>query len=222
VAQLSPRVPVDAERYPVNQYPVNLNLAGKRCLVVGGGRVAARKVAGLLSCGAHVDVIASRAGPEVRAPGVTVTERFYRRGDLAGYRLVVAATGDAEVNRSIFEEAESAGVWVNSADDPASCTFTLPAVVRRGPLMVTISTGGHSPALAAWLKERTEAQLGPEYEVLLGLLSTARDELRSAGRSTETVDWRKVLDSDMLDQIRAGRISQARERLRACLSSSSD
>jgi siroheme synthase-like protein len=210
-------MPVDAV-----QYPVNLNLAGKRCLVVGGGRVAARKVAGLLSCGAEVDVIAADAGTEVRSLGVSIAERSYRRGDLAGYRLVVAATGDGGVNRSIFEEAESAGVWVNSADDPASCTFTLPAVVRRGPIMVTISTGGHSPALAAWLRERAEARLGPEYEVLLGLLSTARDELRAAGRPTESVDWRKVLDSDMLDSIRAGRISQARERLRACLSSSSD
>jgi siroheme synthase-like protein len=204
------------------QYPVNLNLGGKACLVVGGGAVAARKAAGLMACGAEVDVVATTAGPEIRALGVAVAERPYRQDDVAGHRLVVAATGDAEVNRRIFEDAEAAGVWVNSADDPASCTFTLPAVVRRGPILVAISTGGHSPALASWLKARTEARLGPEYEVLVGLLSTARSDLKAAGRSTDDVDWRSVLDSDMLDQIRAGRVGQARERLRACLSLSSD
>jgi siroheme synthase-like protein len=210
-------VPVDAV-----QYPVNLDLTGKPCLVVGGGAVAARKVAGLVSCGAEVTVIAEVAGPAVRELGATIVERRYRRGDVSGYRLVVAATGDARVNRLVFEDAEAASVWVNSADDPASCTFTLPAVVRRGPVMVTISTGGHSPALASWLKSCAEARLGPEYEILVGLLSEARNDLMAAGRSTDQVDWRKVLDSDMLDQIRAGEISQARERLRACLSLSSD
>ncbi len=158
------------------QYPVNLNLTGKRCLVVGGGRVAARKAEGLLACGAEVDVVAVTAGPEIRALGVAVTERPYRTGEAAGYRLVVAATDDPDVNRRIYEDAESAGVWVNSADDPASCSFTLPAIVRRGPIMVTISTGGHSPALASWLKSRTEARLGPEYGILVELLSGARDE----------------------------------------------
>jgi precorrin-2 dehydrogenase/sirohydrochlorin ferrochelatase len=204
------------------QYPVNLNVAGKPCLVVGGGAVAARKAAALLACGADVAVVATRAGPDIRALGVKVAERPYREGDVDGHRLVVAATGDPEANRRIYEDAERAGVWVNSADDPAACTFTVPAVVRRGPIMVTVSTGGHSPALASWLKSCIDARLGPEYEILVGMLSSARDDLRAAGRSTEEIDWRSVLDSDMLDQIRAGRISQARERLRACLSLSSD
>ena len=88
--------------------------------------------------------------------------------------------------------------------------------------MITVSTGGQSPALSSWLKARVEEQLGPEYEQLVDLLSTARNDLRAAGRSTEGVDWRSVLDSDMLNEIKAGRISQARERLRACLSLSSD
>ena len=210
-------MPVDAV-----QYPVNLNLKGKPCLVVGGGSVAARKVAGLQSCGAEVTVIATVAGPAVRALGATVVERPYRPGDASGYRLVVAATGDPEVNQVVFDDAELSGVWVNSADDPARCTFTVPAVVRQGPIMVAISTGGHSPALAAWLRSRTEARLGPEYGILVGMLSEARNDLMAAGRSTDQVDWRKVLDSDMLDQIRAGRVGQARERLRACLSLSSD
>jgi precorrin-2 dehydrogenase / sirohydrochlorin ferrochelatase len=204
------------------QYPVNLNLDGEPCLVVGGGAVAARKAAGLVACGAKVSVIAADAGADIRALGVPVHERPYREGDVAGYRLVIAATNDGAVNRAVFEDGEAAGIWVNSADDPASCTFTLPAVVRRGPIMITVSTGGRSPALSAWLKARLEEQLGPEYEDLVALLSAARNDLRAAGRSTEEIDWRSVLDSDMLDQIKAGRISQARERLRACLSLSSD
>ncbi|MDQ6615453.1 MAG: bifunctional precorrin-2 dehydrogenase/sirohydrochlorin ferrochelatase [Actinomycetota bacterium] len=205
-----------------DQYPVNLILQGRRCLVVGGGPVAARKAAGLLACGADVDVIATAQSEELTALPVSVLERPYQRGDLKGYRLVIAATNDPEVNRAIFDEAEAVGTWVNSADDPASCTFTLPSVVRRGPIMVTVSTGGRSPALAAWLKHQIEDCVGPEYEVLVDLLSGAREDMRAAGRSTEKADWQSVLDSDMLDLIRAGQISVARERLQTWLSSSSD
>lgn len=209
-------MPVD-----VALYPVNLLVAGRRCLVVGGGPVAARKAEGLLACGAVVHVIASDVGPEVRAlPGVTWEERPYRPGDVAGYRLVVTATGVGDVDAAVFADGEGAGIWVNSADDPSNCSFTLPAVVRRGPVVLTVSTGGHSPALAVWLKERIGAQIGPEYEVLAGLLSEQRDAVRAQGRSTEGVDWQSALDSDMLELIRSGRVQQAKERLQACLSSS--
>jgi precorrin-2 dehydrogenase/sirohydrochlorin ferrochelatase len=204
------------------QYPVNLILAGRPCLVVGGGAIAARKAAGLLECGADVRVIARQAGPEIRALGLPIEERPYRRGDVAGYRLALAATDDPETNRAVFEDGEAAGIWVNSADDPASCSFTLPSVVRRGPIMVTVATGGRSPALASWLKAHVADEMGPEYETLLDLLSSARDEMKAAGRSTEQADWRTVLDSDMLELIKAGHIDRARERLQACLSSSSD
>jgi siroheme synthase-like protein len=204
------------------QYPVNLILRGKPCLVVGGGPVAARKVAGLLACGADVHVIAAEPGPEVAALAVPVEGRPYQAGDLAGYRLVIAATNDHALNRAIYLEAEAAGTWVNSADDPASCTFTLPSIVRRGPIMVTVATGGHSPALATWLRNRIEEWLGPEYQVLLEMLSSTREGMRAAGRSTEQADWQSVLDSDMLDLIKAGQVSVARERLEKWLSSSSD
>lgn len=210
-------MPVDG-----SQYPVNLILDGKPCLVVGGGPIAARKAAGLIACGARVHVIAPDAGPDVTALPVTVERRPYRRGDVDGYRLVVAATNDPAVNRAVFGDAEAAGVWVNSADDPASCTFTLPSVVRRGPLVVAISTGGRSPAVAAWLKRRIEGKLGPEYETLVDLISATREDMRATGRSTERADWQSVLDSDMLDLIRAGQLSVARERLQTWLSSSSD
>ena len=209
-------MPVDAPLYPVN-----LLVAGRRCLVVGGGPVAARKAEGLVACGAEVHVVATEVGPEVRAlAGVTWEERAYQAGEAAGYRLVMTATGAPEVDAGVFADGEAAGVWVNSADDPAHCSVTLPAVVRRGPVVLTVSTGGHSPALAVWLKERLAAQIGPEYEVLAGLLSEERDAVQAAGRSTEDLDWQSALDSDMLDLIRSGRVQQAKERLHACLSSS--
>ena len=205
------------------QYPVNLIVEGRRCLVVGGGPIAARKAAGLRACGAVVHVIAAAVGDEVRAvDGVTWEERPFDAGDLAGYRLAVAATDDPQANRAVYEAGERSGVWVNSADDPASCSYTLPSVVRRGPLMIAVSTGGHSPALAAWLRRRIEAEIGPEFEVLVELFSEEREVIRSSGRSSEGLDWQKALDSDMLELIRAGEISKARERLQACLSSSSD
>jgi precorrin-2 dehydrogenase/sirohydrochlorin ferrochelatase len=135
--------------------------------------------------------------------------------------LVITATDDPEVNRAVHDDAERHHVWVNSADDPANCSFTLPSRLRRGPLLVTVSTGGHSPALATWLRRRFEAELGPEFEMLLGILSVERDELRAAGRSTEGLDWQKALDSGMLDLVREGRLAEAKERLQACLSSPS-
>jgi precorrin-2 dehydrogenase/sirohydrochlorin ferrochelatase len=201
-------------------YPVNLVLAGRRCVVVGGGAVAARKVEGLVAAGADVLVIAPAIEARLRQSGARLVERAYRRGDLDGAWLAIAATNDPEVNRAVHADAEKGRVWINAADDPPACSFTLPAVVRRGPVMVTVSTSGHSPALAGWLRGQVAAQLGPEVGILAGWLSEARDELKAAGRSTEEVDWRPALDWDMLELIRSGRTAQARERLQACLSSS--
>jgi siroheme synthase-like protein len=133
---------------------------------------------------------------------------------------VVTATGDPSVNRAVFEDGEAAGVWVNSADDPGSCSFILPAVVRRGPVTVAVGTGGHSPALASWLRDRLASEVGPEVEVLAAVLAAERDARQAAGESTEALDWQKALDSGMLDLIRAGKVQEAKERLQACLSSS--
>jgi len=201
-------------------YPVSLIVEGKRCLVVGGGHVAARKAEGLLVGGAEVHVVATEVRPPMAGlQGLaSLQERPYRPGEAAGYRLVMAATGDAAVNRGIFDDAEAAGVWVNSADDPASCTFILPAVARQGPVSVAISTGGHSPALAAWLKAHVAQEMGPEVAELAELLSDARARLKAQGRSTEDIDWRPTLDWAMLDLIRSGRRAEAKERLEACLS----
>jgi siroheme synthase-like protein len=219
-------MPVD---HPV--YPVNLIVDGRRCLVVGGGPVALHKVRGLVEAGARVTVVGPELDPEIvelardaaNGDAAVVAEvRPYRPGEAAGYRLVVAATGDPAANQQVYDDAEAAGVWINSADDPERCTVTLPARLRQGRLTVTVSTAGHSPAVAAWLRDRLAGELGPEYDQLIGLLADERTHLRSEGRSTEDVDWRSALDSGILELVRAGRLEAARERLRSCLSSSSD
>lgn len=203
-------------------YPVNLIVADRRVLVVGAGRVAAQKVRGLVAAGAVVTVVAPDVDDAVRSQAVTVAQRPYRRGEAADYRLAVAATGDPEVNQQVFDDGEAAGVWVNSADDPEHCSVTLPARLDRGRLLVTVSTGGYSPAVASWVRDQISVDLGPEYDTLVGMLSEARSEVIRAGGSTEGLDWRKALDSGILDLIRAGRLEAAKERLGACLSSSSD
>lgn len=198
-------------------YPVNLVVEGKPVLVVGGGRVATGKVRRLVESGAVVTVVAPEVTDELAAMPVAVERRMYADGDVAGFRLVVSATGDPDVDGRVYAEGEAAGVWVNSADDPAHCSFTLPAVARRGSIAVAVSTSGKSPAMATWLRRRLEAELGEEYEVLLQILNERREALRSAGTPTEGLPWQEALDSGLLELVRAGRIDEARERLQACL-----
>jgi siroheme synthase-like protein len=206
-------------------YPVNLIVDGRRCVVVGAGRIAARKIEALLDAGAEVHVVAPDVGDAVRgwaaAGRITVAERGFEPADLDGAWLATAATPDPSVNDAVFAAGESRRIWVNAADDPDHCSFTLMSVVRSGDLVVTIGTGGRSPALAAHLKRRLDGEIGPEYGTLLDLLSEAREALRADGRSSEDADWQRALDSGMLDLIRNGRVAEAKELLETCLSSSS-
>jgi siroheme synthase-like protein len=198
-------------------YPVVLLLEGRPVLVVGGGAVAAAKAAGLVAAGAVVHVVGREVSEAVRALPVTWEERPYRPGEVQGYRFVVACTDDPAVNGQVFRDGEGAGVFVNAADDPAHCSATLPARFERGPILVTVSTSGHSPALAGWLRDRLGEQLGPEYEDLVAMLAEARASLAGQGMARPVADWRSALDSGMLDDLRAGRHTEAREQLRRVL-----
>jgi precorrin-2 dehydrogenase len=180
-------------------YPVVLRLSGKRVLVVGGGAVAARKVEGLLASGAAVTVVAPAVVAELRdaaARGeIEIVERSYRPGDLEGAWLVLTATDDDTTQQQVFDDAEAAGIWVNAADDPQRCSFFLPAVHRREPVLVAVSTQGTSPALAAWLRDRVAAVLPERLEELVAALARRRAEVQAQGRSTEDEDWPAVIEA---------------------------
>ncbi|HEX5615964.1 MAG TPA: bifunctional precorrin-2 dehydrogenase/sirohydrochlorin ferrochelatase [Acidimicrobiia bacterium] len=200
---------------------MNLLVAGRRVVVVGAGRIAARKIEPLLDLGADVVVVAPAVGAEVAAwrdaGRVETRERAFDPSDLDDAWLAVTATDDPDVNAAVFRAGEARRMFVNSADDPANCSFTLMSVVRRADLVVAVGTGGRSPALATWLRRHVTDEMGPEYEVLLDLLSEAREELRASGRSSEDADWQRAFESGMLDLVRAGRLDDAKELLRSCL-----
>jgi siroheme synthase-like protein len=201
--------------------PVNLIVRGRRVVVVGGGRIAARKIEPLLDLGADVIVVAPAVTPEVRAWAeagrCAFVEREFRPTDLDGAWLALTATDDPAVNAAVYAAGEAARVWVNSADDPANCSFTMMSVIRRADLVVAVGTGGRSPALAVYLRRFLTEELGPEYEILLELLAEAREGLRASGRSSEDADWQRAFDSGIVDLVRAGRVADAKELLNSCL-----
>ncbi|MGO9057986.1 MAG: bifunctional precorrin-2 dehydrogenase/sirohydrochlorin ferrochelatase [Candidatus Binataceae bacterium] len=162
--------------------PIFLQVEGRPCLVVGGGEVARRKVETLLDGGAAVTVISpeltSALARQADAGRISIERRAYRDGDMAGYHLVYAATGDWELQRRLFEEARRLNILINVADSPEFCSFIVPSVLRRGRLQVAISTAGASPATARVLRERMEQWLGDELEALVEVMAGARDWLK--------------------------------------------
>lgn len=162
-------------------FPMLVSLAGRKCVVVGAGKIAAAKIDGLLNCGAAVTVVSSRAVPAIerRARGGALIwrQRAFRARDLDGAFLAVAATNSSETNAAVFRACATRGVLCNSVDDPEHCDFIYPAVVRRGPLQIAISTGGRSPALAARLRRELERQFGPEWGAWVDELGRLRNAL---------------------------------------------
>ena len=156
-------------------YPIQLDLKGKTCLIVGGGEVALRKARPLVEGGGDVIVVAPEIHPKLKADSrVEVRERAYRDTDLHGVFLVVVATDDAVTNRAAARDAQDLGCLVNVVDCPALSNFIVPATLRRGELSISISTGGASPALARRLREKLEAQFGEDYAVFLDVLAEVR------------------------------------------------
>jgi len=209
------------DRAGAGHYLVGLDLRDRPVLVVGGGAVARRKVAGLHEAGARVTVVALGC-PEMPV-GVAVEQRPFREADLDGVVLAVAATDDPALNLRIAGDARRRGVWVNVVDDPQAGSVVLPAVVRRGALRVAVSTGGASPALARRLRERLELELGPEYAALVELLGRLRSEWEPRAASSELSQdrrraaWHAVLDGPTLDLLRAGRSAEAEAAARCIL-----
>jgi len=208
-------------------YPILLRLHGRRCVVVGGGKVAARKVKSLLECGATVKVIAPELTPELvrlaKNEKLQYIGRAYRKGDLKGALLVIGATDSEATNRRIWAEAAKQGMLVNIVDRPELCSFTLPARINRGPVTVAISTGGASPALARRLREILEEVIGPEFGKLADLMGALREEVKCAfpSEAERLLAWNNILNSDVLSLLRQGKLKEAKARAKACLLSPS-
>jgi siroheme synthase-like protein len=151
-----------------------LDLRGQDCLVVGGGRVATEKVQGLLECGAQVTVIAPEIDEELLALPVRTEARVFTRSDVVGRFLVIAATNAREVNATVSRAAAERSTFCNVADDPELCSFILPAIVRRDPIVVGVSTGGASPALAQRIRSDIAESIGPQHAELARKLAALR------------------------------------------------
>jgi len=202
-------------------YPLFLEMKGRPCLVVGGGQVAQRKVEGLLAAEAAVTVVSPdlTAGLAVlKAEGrIEHRQREYQRGDLDGFAIVVAATDDKAANARVAQDARASGVFVNAVDDPASCDFILPSVVRRGEVALAVSTGGLSPALARRLREELEAYLSDDFAPLVELLAEVRGDLRAQGVSVEAEAWQRAIDGRLRELLSAGRRAEAKLHLQKAL-----
>src|SRR5438309_1615501 len=170
--------------------PIFQKLAGRPCLVVGGGSVAEAKMHGLVRCGAKVRVVAPATTPGIREAAssgrIVWEERAFLPADLAGVFLVVAATNSAELHEEIFRRCQQAGILCNAVDEPERCDFYYPAIVRRGALQLAISTAGHSPFLAQRLRHELEERFGPEYGPWLEEIGQQRRELFQADISPES------------------------------------
>lgn len=199
-------------------YPICLiNMSQKRVAVVGGGKVAFRKVQGLLNTGAPITVISPKSCRELEelsgAGLLKLEQRNYRSGDLRGVFLVVAASDDPLVNQAVWEEGQLEGCLVNVVDDPLHSDFILPAVVRRGEFTIGISTGGASPALARRLREKMEMEYGPEYSDLTALLGELRPILMDefppgTARLNAALS---LIDSDLINVLRQDGYSHAKQ-----------
>jgi len=209
-------------------YPIHLNLQSRRCLVVGGGIVAARKVAGLRAAGANVLLVSPEAAPALRAMAekgeVEWRRERYGTEHLDGVFIVIACTNSREVNAAVTREAHERNLLALCADDPDAGSFVSPATIRRGELLLTVSTGGAGPTLAAVLRGRLEAEFGPEWAELVEVLGGMREIVKTnpdeAGRKAAV---RRVLDDAQTHELlRAGRRLEAETRIRQCLSSSSE
>lgn len=220
-------------------YPIFLEVAGKPVLLVGGGHVADEKLGRLVDSGAAVTVVAPALIAPVRAFIDAGRAQWWARpfqpGDTAGFALVMVATDDGAVNRAVADEARANGILVNAADDAANCDFILPSLVRRGDLQLASSTGGASPAMARWLRERLEEFLSDDVVALNDLLASVRRDVREgdracAARCTRALTpppllcrecpnripadrWQEAIDGELRALLAAGRTDEARARL---------
>lgn len=195
----------------MNYYPVCLKITGKKCLVVGGGGVAARKVKTLMECGAQVTVVTLAADDAIarlaKEKAITLHLRPYGASDLEGVFLVIGATSDTELNFRISQDANRQNMLCNIADVPDACNFILPSVVQQGDLQIAVSTSGKSPAFAKHLRKELEQQFGAEYAAFLDLMGQIRRALLAQEHAPEAHKglFEELIGAGLLDMIREKR-----------------
>lgn len=189
-------------------YPVFLDLHGVPVLVVGGGRIGARKAEGLAAAGARVRLVAIEVSDDVD-PATLDQIRVgpFDSSDLDGVRLVITATGDADVDAAVSAHARAAGIWTNAADQPIDCEFILPAIARRGRVSVAVSTDGASPALARELRNVIDDFLTDEIGVLAETLAAERAAVQASGASTEDIDWTQRVRTGIAEALAGHRLT---------------
>ncbi|MBP2650337.1 MAG: cysG [Firmicutes bacterium] len=201
-------------------YPINLRISGRRCLVIGGGEVAERKVTALLAAEAIVTLCSPMLTPLLldfsKSGKITYINTAYAAGLAKNYFIVICATSDSTVNTLAAQEARDAGALVNVVDAPDLCDFTVPAQVVNGDLVLTVSTGGKSPALASWMRKDLAKHYGPEYGLYLDMISRLRQEIkeRLVSSAERQVVWREALDEEVFCLLAAGRMDEAEEKIR--------
>lgn len=197
-------------------YPIFLNIQDKKCVVVGGGSVAWRKVCSLKEAGAKVVVVSPDFCPELeKEAGIERIQQKYDTGHLKGASLVVASTDDGEVNKKVYYDAIESGILVNVVDKPEFCSFIVPASVMRGDLCISISTGGASPALARNIRECLERQFGEEYSEFTKLLSEMRRKMLSEikDESVRRDILQRIAGLDMLEVVKKKGALEAKKRI---------
>ena len=204
-------------------YPICLDLEARACVVVGGGRVAERKVLGLLSCQAQVSVISPVLTEELQlqhaSGNIEWIDREYRQGDLAQAFLVIAATDDEETQKQVYVEADTNNLLLNVADVPQRCNFILPASAKQGDLTISVSTAGKSPALARKIRMELEKRYGPEYRVLVDILGAIRPQVLASGLPQIENEqlFKQLLHDDMEEWIKNKNWDSIEKHLRAVL-----
>jgi precorrin-2 dehydrogenase/sirohydrochlorin ferrochelatase len=200
-------------------YPINLNISGKLCVIIGAGIVAARKINALLCCGPRIRVVSPELSAGVRLLAddqkLEWIPRPYLPGDLQGAALVFALTDCPAVQEQVRIEAMELGIPVNIGDNPQACTFQTAATVRQGDLLISISTGGGSPALAVTIRKELELQYGPEYGYLVKLLSLIRQETVGQPDSQERQKLllEQILKTGILDLLKENEWARLHEKL---------
>lgn len=190
-------------------YPVFLNLKGKECVVFGGGEIALRKVEALIPCEARVCVFSPEVHPDLEKLSqegkIILEKKKYEPDDLVGAHLVICATNDRDVNAAIFREAEDRGLWVNVVDDPQLCNFIAPSILRRGKLVIAVSTEGTSPAMAKKIRQELEDYFGPEYGIFLEAMEKCRKSIQQKlpDDATRKEFFTRLVYSDIVHQIQS-------------------